>query len=154
MKHCLECKIQGQERETKDFTILPVAKYAHHKQAGINMDEHFYITKNRDSKKNIQRLSLCLLQTLPCHHFTKKKQTDKNSLMSKIFKSLNIHLKNSCPLLRNHWTLINFIASEERWLRYPFFIKMSGVQINHTSTRSSYRIRWISCKRRQFGSEC
>lgn len=41
-KSCVEYKRQGQERETEECTILPVAKYSHHKQAGINMDEYFY----------------------------------------------------------------------------------------------------------------
>lgn len=64
-KYCLECKIQGQERETKDFTILPKAKYAHHKQAGINMDEHFILQRIEIQKKIFRGCPFVLCKLSP-----------------------------------------------------------------------------------------
>lgn len=86
MKHCLECKIQGQERETKDFTILPVAKYAYHKQAGINMDEHFYITKNRDSKKKYSEAVPLSFANSPLPSFHKEETDRQEQLNVKNFQ--------------------------------------------------------------------
>lgn len=58
---------------------------------------NIFYYKGRRFKKLIQSLSLCLFQLLPCHAFIKEKKKDKNSLMSRICKSLNIRLKTATP---------------------------------------------------------
>ena len=117
---------------------------------------NIFITKNRDFlKKIIQHLSLCPFQSLPCHPFTKEKKTDKNSLISRICKSMNIHLKTAAPPLRNHLTLIIFHCIRRNMAEvsiFPSNVRCPQQLTNHTPTRSSYRMRSISYKkRRQLG---
>lgn len=89
---------QGQRKGNfKYVTVLPVAKYASWKQSEINRDEPFYYKEKRFLQEIIHSPSLCPF----LHHyhdsFTKEERTEKSSLISRICKSLNIHLKQLPP---------------------------------------------------------